>query len=147
MKKILLFMTLCVALLATSCSSQKQMYKGKELSLAPTEVRLDLDMSNLELLGETTIEVEYRKYLGFIRSIDTVNGKEYNRREKRSVSLNGKSYIGVSGTLNRAKYKVVEEFPGADCYMPVYSTKDKFQMFLGSSTKATATYRAYKYVK
>ncbi len=136
----------CMVLLMSSCSSQQRVYRASELSLTPNTVRLNLDLSNLEVVGESTIEVEYRTYLGFIRSIDKVNGAEYNRREKSSVMLNGKSNISVGGAISLAKYKIIKDLPDADFYMPIHSETNKEVLFLGSYTKRVATYRAYKYV-
>ena len=43
-----------------------------------------------------------------------------------------------------ALYKVVEEFPGADYYVPVMKKTEIERMFMGKYVKETVTLKAYK---
>ena len=65
---ILLFM----AVIGTSCVSQKKIDKNFA-GFRPNVTRLELTMDDYQYLGDVTIEVEYKTYLG-IPKIYTVNG-------------------------------------------------------------------------
>ena len=76
-----------IALSFSSCSGLQQVSDVQTASFAPTFVRVDANINDYELLGETTVSVESREYLGFIDVLDRVNGEEYNFRDVKIVEL------------------------------------------------------------
>lgn len=143
MRKLITFAGsfLMMVFLFSSCSGLRQYSKVNSLDFTPNEVRLHMDMSNYDLLGESTITVDFRTYLGFIKTIDKVNDKDYNFREVKTVNLIGSR---ISKDLSKALYKVVEQYPEADYYVPVYEKNETYHMFLGKATKKTMVVKAYK---
>lgn len=143
--KYLLIGLVSMALLGlTSCRGVYQYNNVRTMDMSPTEVRLDLQLDDFELLGETSITVDTRTYLGIFRKIDSINGEEYNFREVRKVKLVGWNHIDLSPTLKKAAYKIVEEYPDADYYVPVYKKREIERLFLGRYQKETAVIKAYK---
>ena len=112
-------------------------------------VRLDVHPSDIEFLGETEISIEYQTYLGFIRIIDKINGETYDGKTRSYSHLGGsqfdKSALCVH-SLDRAAYKVIEEFPDATYYMVAHQTVERNRMFMSSDVKVKATVRAYKVI-
>jgi hypothetical protein len=127
-----------------SCSGMYHYNKVNTISLTPDHVRLNMDMDNLELLGSTTISVTSRTYFGIFKTIDSVNNVKYNFREVKKVYLDKKNSISLSKDLQKAAYKVIEEYPDADFYVPVYSQKQLCRMFLGRQQTKTAVIKAFK---
>lgn len=144
MKLNKLFLSLFVILLFASCGVQYESTRVKSTSMTPDEVRLNLDLSNFELLGETEVSVDYRTYLGFINCLDSVNHEAYNRRIVNKVKLKGHKDFSLPRYLNRAAYKVVEAFPEADYYVPMYTRKKILKMFLGRQSEQAIVIKAYK---
>lgn len=144
MKLNKLFLSLFVILWFASCGVQYESTRVKSVSMTPDVVRLDLDLSNFELLGETEVSVDYRTYLGFIRCLDSVNHEAYNRRIVNKVRLKGHKDFSLPRSLNRAVYKVVEAYPAADYYVPMFTQKKIMKMFLGRQTEQTVVIKAYQ---
>lgn len=118
----------------------------KSRTYAPGQVQLNIDMSDLDYLGESKIDVTYRTYLGFIRVIDTVNGEEYDRaniQEAKLCSQIGSSLL--SGPLNKATSKLIKKFPDATYFQPISQTMTKERLFLGSQVSIKAVVKAYKF--
>ena len=131
-RRLLLLMGLMALILSiSSCSGTKDVTSVSGLSPF-------LDMNNYTKLGEVTVTVESRTYLGIIKIIDNVNGEKYNPREKKVVEGIG------SGTLGKAMYVVTEQFPEADCFKAVNPKKHIEKLFLGRYTKETVVVKAYK---
>ncbi|MCM1109308.1 MAG: hypothetical protein NC388_09740 [Clostridium sp.] len=99
-------------------------------------------MSDLVYLGETEIEVSYSSYFGLLKKIHTVNGKEYDSAQKQHVYL-GEGFKTYG--LNKAAYKVLEQFPEGRYFKVVRRTKTKDRLFLGAETQVKALVRVYKY--
>ena len=103
-------------------------------------------MDDLEYLGDVRIDMTYRTYLGFIKVIDTVNDEVYDRTNSKEVCLY--SQIGalpLSNDVNKAAYKVLEQYPDATYFQPVSLTKVKDRLFLGSKNRVEAVVKAYKF--
>ena len=111
----------------------------------PNDVRLNMTLDDYEFLGETQVEAEYHKYLGFITYVNTINGEPVSNNDNY-VYLSGKRHIRVAGSkqITKALYKAYKEFPNADFIMPTMSTKEVQQLFLGKKIKVTAKIKAYK---
>lgn len=112
-------------------------------SFVPDYVRVEANINDYEQLGETTITVESRQYLGFINKIDKINDEDYNFRDVKIVELEGKTNIRLTGDIKKALYKVVEEYPNADYYVPVMKKTEVDRMFLGKYVKKSVTIKAY----
>ena len=142
MKNKVLYISLILAMFTLSgCGTLT-----KSKMFAPNQVQLNLGMDDLEYLGEAKIDVTYRTYLGFIKVIDTVNNEAYDRTNEKEVALY--SQIGtypLSADVNKAAYKLIEQFPDATYFQPVSLTKVKDRLFLGSINKVEAVVKAYKF--
>lgn len=140
--KVLRILFMCaIALIATSCGtvSNNSPYKFDQ-------VRLEMGMNDLEYLGETEVSVEYTKYLGFISSIQKVNGEIYDPQHKTKLNLPGNNLFAES-KLSLAAYKLVEKYPNAVYFQVVFETKKTNKLFLGSTNVVTAKVRAYNLKK
>ncbi len=138
MKQITLILACALALLASSCGSI-----SKSKSYAFDEVRLEMAMNDLDYLGDMEISVEYTTYLGIFKSIEKVNGEEYNPVHKKVLTM-PKSCRFRNRNLDAAAYKLVEKFPDAVYFQIVFETKNVDKLFLGSVNKETAKVRAYR---
>jgi hypothetical protein len=141
---------ICVAItgIFSACSIGQHTYNAtRTTDLSPDIVRLDLTLSDFEFLGEVNINVEYRTYLKGITVYESINGEVYNRRLSRHVSFAGKSPVVLSFPLRKATYKVIETYPDADYYVPVFTDRISDNLFLGSRIKEEAVFKVYKLKK
>ena len=134
-----IFMAIVVALGLAACGTTK--------SSSPYTVgsRLEIQMSDLQFLGESTISCEYDTYLGFIRHLVSVNGVEYVPGNDIKLNLPGGMLNFGNKGMNMAATKVLAEYPNATYFQVVMETKETEVAFLGSSTKRSAKIRAYKF--
>ena len=128
----------------SSCSGLRQVSGVQSTSFVPDYVRVEANINDYAQLGETTVTLEYREYIGFINKIDKVNGEDYNFRDIKIIELEGNTNIKLNGNIKLALYKVVEEYPNADYYVPVMKQTDVERMFLGKYVKESVTLKAYK---
>ena len=131
-------------LLFSSCSGLRQVSGVQSTSFVPDYVRIEANINDYAQLGESTVTLEYREYLGFINKIDKVNGEDYNFRDVKIIELEGKTNIKLNGDSKKALYKVVEEYPNADYYVPVMKQTEVERMFLGKYIKESVILKAYK---
>ena len=117
---------------------------SKVSTLKPGIVQLQINMSDLNYLGDTEINVSYRTYLKFISVIDEVNGAEYNSSDVKIVNLESLNLL-FSKQLKRATYKVIEDYPNAAYYQVIYKKTTKDRLFLGSEVKSKALIKAYSF--
>ena len=130
----LLILSVALMLSLSSCSVVRQS------TYSPRAVERNLCMADFEYLGETEISVEYRKYLGVFRTIDVINGENYDGKKVERMNLPGCTSL----ILNRASYKVLDEYPEAD-YLVVSRTQKRVErLLLGSEVKTSAKVKAYK---
>ena len=120
---------------------------GTTKSSSPYTVgsKLEIRMSDLQYLGESKISCEYDTYLGFIRHIVSINDEEYVPGNDVKLNLPAGLLNFNSKAMRLAANKVVREHPDATYFIVVMDTKDTDVAFLGSSTRRTATIRAYKF--
>lgn len=123
------------ALVATGCGTTTRM----KTVTAPASLQISLD--DLNYLGETEISVHYSTYFYILSSVHEVNGEVYSRGNERIVSVNGMN----DHFLNKAGYKLLEEFPQADYFQVVYKEDFKNKLFLGNEIVSKARVRAYSY--
>ncbi len=108
------------------------------------ETSLQLHMDDLEYLGESEISCEYDTYLGFIRTLQKVNGETYVPGNTASLNIPSGVLFSNKG-MRKAAAKLLTEFPTATYFQMVMETKSTDRMFLGSTTKRVAKIRAYKF--
>lgn len=145
MKRLLLSLTMItfMVLSFSSCSGLQQMSGVQSASFVPDYVRVDANINDYAQLGETTVTIESRRYLGFINKLDKVNGEDYDFRDVKVIELEGETNINLRGDIKKALYKVVEEYPNADYYVPVMKKTEIERMFLGRYVKESVTLKAY----
>jgi hypothetical protein len=144
LKNSIIFLSLLLsAVLLNSCGTVTGIRTMNAFS--PKKVELQLHMSDLVYLGETEVSVVYRTYLGVFSSIDQINGEEYNSSNVKTAKFN--SAILRDSKLDKAAYKVIEQYPDADFYQVVYKKKVIDRLFLGSEVVYTARIQAYSFVK
>ena len=148
MKKILLILfAICITGCFYSCNTMRTYNEMRTTSLTPDVVRVNVDLSDVQLLGQTTLTVQTRTYLGIFKHTDFVNGIRYDYRTVTDVKLQGMTDIKLPREMRKAAYKALEEFPEADYFVPVSSKKTVDRMFLGHRTTRTVVVKAYKYNK
>lgn len=146
MRKLSIILILVsVAFVFSSCRGTFEYNKKRTMDFAPYKVRLNIDMSNFELLGETVITVDSRTYLGIFKHIDSINGIEYNFRDVKYTKLQGQKTMNLDGCMKKAMYKALDEYPNADYYIPSSSKKHKLRLFLGRQQKDEVVIKAYKF--
>lgn len=130
----LFVLSIGLMLCLSSCSVVRQS------TYSPRAVEHNLCMADFEYLGETEISVEYRTYLGVFRSIDVINGEKYDGKKTVYTKLPGCTSL----VLNRAAYKVWEEYPDADYLVVSRSQRGTERLLLGGEVKTSAKVKAYK---
>ena len=145
MKRVMIFATVVLVALLTSCGSLKHYEKVPAASMVP-ETRLNVGMDDLILLGESTITVTSRCYFGKIKRIDKVNGATFDPRNNTAVQLYGNG-MNIPGNLKYAAGKVIADYPNADFYVPTIYKEEVTELFLGKITTQTMVVKAYKYKK
>lgn len=136
MKSMKAIMCVAAALTLASCSIVSRQ------SYSPDVTQLNLQMSDLEYLGETEISVVYDTYLGIFTRIDQINGVKYDGKVREYANLH--TNRPLSRKLVRATPKVLEEFPEASYCIVTRQTVEKQLLFLGSEKVVKATVKAYK---
>lgn len=116
-KRIIIPILLFIAAIGTSCVSQHNVERNYS-ELRPDIVRLYMTMDDYQYLGDVTIDIEYKTYLGIFRKILTVNGEPYNPRYYHNTKISFTHKIKL-GLLKKSLYKVAETYPDADYLMPV----------------------------
>lgn len=126
-----------VALGITSCG----VMKSERLGPTPA-ARLNIDLNQLEYLGEKEITITFDKYIGIFKKIRTINGADFDR------SVREYSYIpNLNPHLYRAAPAVYEAFPDADYYVISRQTSTRHLLFLGAEVEVKAVVKAYKRAK
>lgn len=137
MKKICIILSLALITLLSSCGTTQKTSVYK-----PDHSRRNIDLKELQYLGECEISVSYSVYFGFIHANTKVNGEDYNSLDKKKVNwgIFGGRFLGP---IRKAAYKAVETFPDAVYFMPVRKTTTTDHLIFGHLTTTTATVRAY----
>jgi len=137
-----------IIVIMSACSvGQYNSNTVRTADFTPGIVKLDLTMNDFEYLGEVKVEVEYRTYFGSLNVYETINGEPYNRRVTRHVHFAGDRGIRLSLPIQKATYKLIDKYPDADYYVPVFTDKQIEKMFMGSHTKEIVTFKVYKQKK
>lgn len=141
MKKI--YSLLAIAAVTLAFQSCATVSRNNTFNTSKTE--LQIQMSDLEFLGETEVSVTYRTLFGIFRHIDLVNGKEYNPAEVERTHLNGALGTAYAGSLRKAYGKVLKQYPDAHYFQVVRVSKKTDRLFLGTDSEVKAVVRAYKF--
>ena len=146
MKRIFLTLSLVtlIVLSFSSCSGVRQVAGVQSTSFTPDYVRVESNINDYVLLGESVVSIESREYLGFIKKIDKVNGEYYNFRDVKIVELEGNTNIDLRGDIKMSLYKVVDEYPQADYYVPTVKKTEVERMFMGKFVKESVVIKAYQ---
>ena len=140
-QRIIIPILLFVAAIGTSCVSQHKVERNYS-EFRPNIVRLNLTMDDYQYLGDVTIDVEYKTYLGIFRKILTVNGEPYDPRfyTNTDIAFGRKVKLGL---LNKALYKVTATYPDADYLVPVSFNDIVEHMPAGRIHKCSLSVKAY----
>ncbi len=140
-KRIIIPILLFIAVIGTSCVSQHNVERNYS-ELRPDMVRLYMTMDDYQYLGDVTIDIEYKTYLGIFRKILTVNGQPYDPRFYHNTKISFTHKIKL-GLLRKSLYKVAETYPQADYLMPVSFNDIVEHMPGGRIHKQTMIIKAY----
>jgi hypothetical protein len=110
---------------------------------------IELELSDIQLLGETNVSYKYSRYLFIGTRVISINGEQPDNGNKHYLYSTTQRMPLLSlfyfNNMNRALYKAKIEFPNAD-YFEISSVNIQTQkMFLGRKIKKTANVKAYKY--
>lgn len=140
--KIVKIMTLAALVLCVvSCGTMQRTntYKVRANTM-------ELSMNDFIFLGESEISCEYDTYLGFIRHLNTVNGKMFNPGERLSLNVSTNNHaIFQNKGMKYAASKLMEKYPDAHYFQVVMDKKTTDVLFLGSTTRRVAKVRVYKF--
>ena len=141
LKNYIILCAFGVLALMTSCVSQEQM---NATYFKPNVVRLEMSMQDMVYLGDVTVDVEYKRYLGVFVKILKVNGEDYNPRYQKKASLTLTPKVSNDRYLNKALYKVQEVYPNADYIIPVSKSETRDLMFGGRIVHEQMRVKVYK---
>jgi hypothetical protein len=134
MKKLInIILIFLVIILASSCTITR-----KGVPTVPMNFQINLDMTNLEYLGEVTGTSTQAYFLGI-----PLGGRKYTA----GVSMPTGIFlppIPHSRGMNNAMYDALLSKPDADFVLPVSYVTVRQQMFLGSKVKLTLKTKAFK---
>ncbi len=136
-------LTALIFLSSCSVSHVTSAYKENS-SLTPNRIEVHLTPGDIGYMGETSIDIDYKVYLGVIRIIEHINGEPYEIRKIDRVMLTGPMGLNLSPMLERASYKVTDNFPEADYYVVNRTRRISQNLFMGSFIREEATVKAYK---
>lgn len=130
---------LIIALCMASCGT---LSKSSPYSV---NTELEMNMDDLVFLGESEVSCEYDTYLGFIRSLQKVNGEVYQPGTKVKLNLPGRGILKSCKGMQLAAAKLLTDYPEGRYFQVVMETKETDVLFLGSTTKRVAKVRVYKF--
>ena len=134
-----------VVVVLSSCTIGQFNHKTvPSTSFTPQQVRLELTLNDFDYLGETEITVSKRTYLGMFSCLDSINSVYKDIHYKTFTTLYGNNTIQIDKNLEQATYKVIEQYPTADYFVPVSYTKETARLFGGSRITYKAVIKAYK---
>lgn len=141
MKKITLLFTVTAIALLSSCSRTYTDISARTTSMTPNTVVLNVNQSDMTLLGETTVTVDSKKAFFGGTKIKTINDKRFDKKNRTTVNLHGNQSIKHTGFMSYALVGAVEKYPNADFYTPVYAKK----VIKGRKTHEEWIVKAYQY--
>lgn len=140
----LLFPCCMVIYFVTSCGSINTSRSGNTSTFLPDIITFDLKLTDVELLGEMDISVNYSQYMGIFKIFELINNQEVSARTVNTMAMYGKKNLPLSPMLKRALFDVYIKYPAADFIIPVYVIEEQQKFFLGKKIKKSARIKAYK---
>jgi len=135
---------LVIVLITSSCGTTNIEQTSGSVNFIPDRVEMHVNLDDYEMLGEMEVTIKYKRYFGLIKIVQSINNEPINRRVKKTMEVYGLEGIKIRKNLERALYKVHEEYPSGDFIVPVYSAEKKHKMFLGRRIKKTLKVKIYK---
>lgn len=126
MKKIHYLLLAAVGLLSTSCATTYTSISARTASMTPNTVVLNVAHSDMEYLGETTVSISAkRRAFSFSKKlkIKAIDGVKFNKKDQTTVNLCGNRTVNYSDLMPYAIASVVNKYPGADFYNPIYAKR------------------------
>ncbi len=108
------------------------------------EVRLEMNMLDMEYLGTVTVEAEYKTYLGIFKKGLTINGVPYDSRNYTTTHLANVPSSAYSRFITKALYKVTDTYEEVDYVIPTSHKKDVEHMIGGRIIKESLTLKVYR---
>jgi len=130
-----------LACLLSACGTVT--HTRKKSSFEPDKVTLKINISDLNYLGESEVTLSYSKYLGFIYSLEEINGIQYDPTNVKETKIDG-VYIPQK-YVSKALYKVLDDYPDATYYQLVYNQMEVHKLFMGKELKQTIRIKAYSF--
>ena len=147
MNRIYILICLVAALVLSSCSGVNKLSHVRTTSFNPELVLLELDLDDMQFLGDDEISYTSHSYFGMIAKLDSINNQVAVPRYKEYVSLSGFSDIRLNRYMQQAAIQTIEKYPDADYFVPMHTTKRIQKMFMGRRTKEVMKIGAYKIKK
>ena len=146
MRNILKLIVLTFILSSCAVTNEHHISHGLDPDFSYVELNLD----DIQYLGETEISYEYSKYLFIGTRVISINGEQPDNSEKHFVNLPTSGLVQTLLTffepnMKRALYKAYLEYPNANSFEITTTNVETHRMFLGRKIKKTATVKAYKY--
>jgi hypothetical protein len=118
----------------SSCS-----YYQKSMVSAPLSVQVELDMDDLEYIGEVQGSSD-QSYTLFI----PVGGRRFYRGQTMSQGILGSSNIPLNRGAQNALYDALMQKPNADFVLPFSIESVRHVMFLGSRVEYKVRAKAFR---
>ena len=136
MKKLIIFIIIISGCaIFSSCTTMM-----KSVPISPIHTQINLSMDNLEFLGEITGTATQSYVLGL-----PYGGKKYripNLVSPGAISVDTKRYTDRG--YNNALFDALMSKPDADFVLPISTTIERKQMFLGREDLITVKGKAFK---
>ncbi len=140
-----LFLMTALMMILSSCASIQRTTNVKGTTLMPDITRLDIQLEDIEYLGDVEISYQSRQYLWIFRHVDSINNEKASNRLVQKVSLQGFTSLNMNKNLERAAVKAVQDYPSADFFVPVNRIKEVDRMFMGRIYRETMRLKAYRF--
>lgn len=138
------FTILSIFLFFSACSVTKVDKGFKSVDFTPDKVEMQVSFDDYKLLGEMEVSVQYSRYFGIFKIMNTINGEIADRRTKSYMNLYGAEWADLDRNLRRALYKVHEEYPSGDFVVPTYKIVKKKKMFMGRRVTEVLKVKVYR---
>lgn len=119
------YLLLAAAVLTmSSCAKTYTTIGARTASMTPNTVVLNVDHSDMTYQGETTVSIYAKRPIFSSRlKIKTINGVKFDKKNQTTVELCGNRAVNHNRLTPYAIASVVEKYPGADFYNPIYSKR------------------------
>lgn len=138
-----------LVLVLGSCSVHHSRKAFRSSDFSPDIVRMNVYLDDFILLGEEEVSIAYSRYFGLFKTMETINGKPFKRREQKvlatyAVQPFDKTWIETDKHLGLALYGIQKQYPEAEMIVPIYKASHTHKMFLGSKITKVMRVKVYK---